>query len=129
MATVALFLSFSAAEIRKGGAHMNEVFLERVLASVDRPEHRSAETNHLVCRLRVTHRNRQGQLKHELYTVNAWNRLADWAQKHLKPGVPVLVQGYLTQRADPTAAATEITALRFVILPCADTAPHRFDNG
>lgn len=78
---------------------MNEVYLEGIVASVDKPENTADRNHHLVCQLRMTHRTRQGQLKHELYTVNAWNRLADWAEKHIDAGTPVFIKGYLTQRS------------------------------
>ena len=94
---------------------MNEVYLEGVIVSVDKPEAKAAQKHHLVCQLRMTHRTSQGQLKHELYTVNAWNRLADWAEKHIAAGTPVFIKGYLSQRNHSGAAAVEITASRFVI--------------
>lgn len=94
---------------------MNEVYLEGIIVSVDKPEARADQNHHLVCQLRMTHRTRQGQLKHELYTVNVWNRLADWAERHIAAGTPVFIKGYLTQRNHSGAAAVEITASRFVI--------------
>ncbi|MBQ8616860.1 MAG: single-stranded DNA-binding protein [Clostridia bacterium] len=94
---------------------MNEVYMEGVIVAVDKPEAKGDQNHHLVCQLRMTHRTRQGQLKHELYTVNAWNRLADWAEKHIATGTPVFIKGYLTQRNHSGAAAVEITASRFVI--------------
>ena len=93
---------------------MNEVFLEGVIVSVEKPV-AADKNNHLVYQLRMTHRNRQGQLKQELFTVNAWNRLADWAERHIAAGTPVFIKGYLTQRNHSGAAAVEITASRFVI--------------
>lgn len=94
---------------------MNEVYLEGVIVSVGKPEAKATQNHHLVCQLRTTHRTRQGQLKHELYTVSAWNRLADWAEKHITAGTPVFIKGYLAQRNHSGAAAVEITASRFVI--------------
>ncbi len=110
---------------------MNEVYLEGVIVSVEKPV-AADKNNHLVYQLRMTHRNRQGQLKQELFTVNAWNRLADWAEKNIGPGIPVFVKGYLTQRSHGGAAATEVTASRFVILqtmPLAEEAPAILSNG
>lgn len=101
---------------------MNEVYLEGVIVSVDKPEAK-ADQQHVVCQLRMTHRTRQGQLRHEVYTINAWNRLADWAEKHISVGTPVFIKGHLTQRSHSGTAAVEITASRFVIrrpLPDAD---------
>lgn len=94
---------------------MNEVYLEGIIVSVDKPEAKADQNHHLVCQLRMTHRTRQGQPKHELYTVNVWNRLADWAEKHIATGTPVFIKGYLTQCNHSGAAAVEITANRFVI--------------
>lgn len=94
---------------------MNEVYMEGVIVSVDKPEAKRDQNHHLVCQLRMTHRKRQGQLKHELYTINAWNRLADWAEKRIAAGTPVFIKGYLTQHNHSGAAAIEITASRFVI--------------
>lgn len=111
---------------------MNEVFLKGIIVSVDKPEHQAAENNHLVYQLRMTHHNRRGQLKQELYTVNIWNCLADWAEKHIEPGIPVFVKGYFTQRSHGGVAATEVTASRFVILqtmPCAEEASSILSNG
>ncbi len=93
---------------------MNEVFLEGVTAAMDKLAHQTTTGHHLVIQLRVTHRNRQGQRKHEVYTVNAWNRLADWADKHLAAGAPVLIRGYLTQQPQNGFTATEITASQFI---------------
>ena len=110
---------------------MNEVYLEGVIVSVEKPV-AADKNNHLVYQLRMTHRNRQGQLRHELYPINVWNRLADWAEKNIGPGIPVFVKGYLTQRSHGGAAATEVTASRFVILqtmPLAEEAPAILSNG
>ena len=111
---------------------MNEVYLEGVIASIDKPETKADQNHHLVCQLRMTHRTRQGQLKHELYTVNAWNRLADWAEKHIATGTPVFVKGYLTQRNHSGAAVVEITASRIVIgqtMARTEEAPSILSNG
>lgn len=89
---------------------MNEVFLEGIIVSANKPEHQATQNNHQVFQLQVTHRNRQGQFRHELYTVNAWNRLADWAQANLKSGVPVLVKGYLTQRSHKRFSKLSLSA-------------------
>lgn len=110
---------------------MNEVFLEGVIVLLEKPE-AADKNNHLVYQLRMTHRNRQGQFKQELFTVNAWNHLADWAEKHIGPGIPVFVKGYLTQRSHGGTAATEVTASRFVILqtmPRAEEVPAILSNG
>lgn len=95
---------------------MNEVYLEGVIVAVVQPEHATTAENHLVLQVCVTHCNKQRQLKKEQYMINAWNRLADWAQLHIKPGMPVLVKGYLTQHTYGHSVVTEITASRFVPL-------------
>ena len=110
---------------------MNEVFLEGVIVSVEKPV-AADKNNHLVYQLRMTHRNRQGQLKQELFTVNAWNRLADWAEKNIGPGIPVFVKGYLTQRSHNGTIAVEVTASQLVIqqtMPRAEEAPSALPNG
>ena len=94
---------------------MNEVFLEGVIVSVDKPESTADQNHHLVCQLLMSHRPQQGKLKHDLYAVHAWNRLADWAARHITTGTPVFIKGYLTQRNRSGAAAVEIAASRFVI--------------
>lgn len=105
---------------------MNEVFLEGITAAIDQLTHQTTTSHHLIIRLQTTHRNRQGERKHEVYTVNAWNRLADWTEKHLAVGAPVLVRGYLTQQTHGGVTATEITASQFVIrqaTPCGEEIP------
>ena len=105
---------------------MNEVFLEGIATSIAKLTHPTTTNHHLIIRLQTTHRNRQGHRKYEVYTVNAWNRLADWADKHLAVGVPVLVRGYLTQQTHDGVTATEITASQLIIrraTPCAEETP------
>ena len=46
----------------------------------------------------------------ELYTINAWNRLAEWAVQMLQSGMHVYVKGYLTQRTQQNGPLTEVTA-------------------
>ena len=69
---------------------------------------------HCVCQLRVAHRNQKQQMINELYTINAWNRLAEWAVQMLQSGMHVYVKGYLTQRTQQNATVTEVTASYFV---------------
>ena len=108
---------------------MNEVFLEGTVVSITMVEHAASVKPHCVCQLRVAHRNQKQQTVSELYTINAWNRLAVWAAQALKPGMRVCVKGYLTQQTQQNVVVTEVTANRFVIqqatqaLPTAMPAP------
>ena len=93
---------------------MNEVFLEGTVASIAMVEHAASVKPHCVCQLRVAHQNQKQQMMHELYTINAWNRLAKWAVQMLQSGMHVYVKGYLTQRTQQNTAVTEVTANYFV---------------
>ena len=93
---------------------MNEVFLEGTVVSITMVEHAASVKPHCVCQLRVAHRNQKQQMMHELYTINAWNRLAKWAVQMLQSGMHVYVKGYLTQRTQQNATLTEVTANYFV---------------
>ena len=103
---------------------MNEVFLEGTVASMALVEHTASAKQHCVCRLRVAHRNQKQQTVNELYTINAWNRLAVWAAQALKPGMRVCVKGYLTQRTQQNVVVTEVTANRFVIQQATQPLPN-----
>ncbi len=94
---------------------MNEVQLEGEIAAVSKSEAATVESCHLTYQLVVTHRNRQGLLRRELYPVNVWNRLAQWAERALQPGTPVVVKGYLTQRRQGDVTVTEVTASRIIL--------------
>ena len=93
---------------------MNEVFLEGTVASMALVEYAASAKQHCVCQLRVVHRNQKQQMMNELYTINAWNRLAEWAVQMLQSGMHVYVKGYLTQRTQQNATVTEVTASYFV---------------
>ena len=103
---------------------MNEVFLEGTVASMALVEHTASAKQHCVCQLRVAHRNQKQQTVNELYTINAWNRLAVWAAQALKPGMRVCVKGYLTQRTHQSVVVTEVTANRFVIQQAMQPLPN-----
>ena len=93
---------------------MNELFLSgTILGLVKTPT--TGDTSHVVCQLRHSHRNCQQQVIHEIYTVHAWNCLADWAAQTLKPGVRVYVKGYLTQKLRGDVVMTEVTAAQFFV--------------
>lgn len=93
---------------------MNDVFLEGTVVSITMVEHAASVKPHCVCQLRVAHQNQKQQMMHELYTINAWNRLAKWAVQMLQSGMHVCVKGYLTQRTQQSTAVTEVTASYFV---------------
>ena len=94
---------------------MNEVYLNGVIADMKEMKHRTVDTRHLEIQLRLSHRNRRQQMIHELYPVNAWDRLAAWAADELRCGMRVTVKGYLTQRSNDGGQAVEITAQRFLV--------------
>ena len=94
---------------------MNQVFLSGIIAEKPRLTQPEGGTAHLLFPLRVRHRTAKGVVKHELYTVNAWNNVALWGAKRLEQGRLVAVQGYLTQhmRGDG-ALSVEVTADEFL---------------
>ena len=94
---------------------MNEVYLEGIVTTITAMEHAASANPHCVCQLRVTHPNRKNQMVNELYTINSWNHLAEWAIHSLKTGMRVCLKGYLTQRMQQNAAVTEVTANHFFI--------------
>lgn len=94
---------------------MNDVFLEGVIISLTPNEVKPNNTNLVTCQLMVPHRNRSGQLKQESYTILAWNKLATWVEKALRPGTRVFVKGYLTQRLQNGLTFSDVTASRIII--------------
>ena len=94
---------------------MNEVYLSGVIDSISALRITEKENAHLMLQMRVSHRNREKRIKHELYTVNAWNNLAAWGDQALKPGLLITVRGYLTQRPTDNGPHTEVTARYFTI--------------
>lgn len=90
---------------------MNQVYISGKIA--DRPRLTRAENGsaHLMFALSVRHRTAKGLVKQELYTVNAWNRVAQWGEKELEQGELVGVKGYLTQhRGENGMVCVEVTA-------------------
>ena len=95
---------------------MNKIFISGIIA--DRPRLTQPENGaaHLMFALSVRHRTAKGVVKQELYTVNAWNRVALWGAEQLAQGRLVALQGYLTQHAREGGALTvEITAEEFLL--------------
>ena len=96
--------------------NMNQVFISGIIA--DRPRLTQPENGaaHLMFALSVRHRTAKGVVKQELYTVNAWNRVALWGAEQLAQGQLVALQGYLTQHARESGVlAVEITAEEFLL--------------
>lgn len=94
---------------------MNQVFLSGIIAEKPRLTQPEGGTAHLLFPLRVRHRTAKGVVKHELYTVNAWNNVALWGAKRLEQGQLVAVQGYLTQHMRESGAlSVEVTADEFL---------------
>lgn len=94
---------------------MNQVFLSGIIAEKPRLTQPEGGTAHLLFPLRVRHRTAKGVVKHELYTVNAWNNVALWGAKRLEQGQLVAVQGYLTQHMRENGAlSVEVTADEFL---------------
>jgi len=94
---------------------MNEVYLSGAIDSISELRITEKGNSHLMLQVRVSHRNREKKIKHELYTVNAWNNLAAWADQALKPGLSVMVRGYLTQRPTDKDPRAEVTARYFMV--------------
>jgi len=96
---------------------MNKVFLSGVVS--DAPEYRieKNETAHLTFNLVVRHQRQAGDVKRELYRINAWNRKAEWGAKHLKKGQVVCFEGCLTQRQ---------MKLGNMVIPCTEVTVEEF---
>lgn len=100
---------------------MNKVYISGKI--VDQPFMRmEGENQHMILKLRVSHKKRNGERRFEDYRVNAWNRIAQWGMTNLVGGQIVAVQGYLTQNISNNHA-TEVTAEEF--LPMRDPLPHQ----
>ena len=96
---------------------MNKVFLSGIISDV--PEYRieKNETAHLTFNLMVRHHRQAGDVKRELYRINAWNGKAQWGAKHLKQGQILSFEGCLTQRqvkiGNMVFPCTEVTVEEF----------------
>ena len=65
---------------------MNKVYLSGTVASAPKlwqPENGAA---HIAFQLMVSHKTAKGQIRRELYPVNAWLKTAQWAQATLRAG-------------------------------------------
>lgn len=97
---------------------MNRIYISGIVADPPCSFSEGDAPKHIFFPLCVTHRTRQGVTKRELYTVRAWNGVAEWARANLKQGQRVMVQGYLTQRYTARMngaehAVVEVTAEEF----------------
>ena len=78
---------------------MNKVFLSGIIADHPVLVERADGNAHLVFSLCVRHRTQKGEVRKELYRINAWKNIARWAGERLGRGKVVALQGYLTQHA------------------------------
>lgn len=88
---------------------MNKIYLSGVVA--ERPIKMSAseEPSHVIFPLCVSHKNKQGSVKRELYDIHSWNGVADWAQTNLSQGQCVMMQGYLTKHSTTYPGGSTVT--------------------
>lgn len=89
---------------------MNEVYVSGKVDSVSMLHNAAKGKAHLMLHVRVSHQNQRKVIKNELYAINAWNGLAAWAERVIKPGEFVMVCGYLSQRKSDDKSHVEITA-------------------
>ena len=89
---------------------MNEVYISGKVDSVSMLQNAAKGKAHLMLHMRVSHQNQRKGIKHEIYAINAWNGLAAWAERVIKPGKIIMVCGYLSQRKLDDESHVEITA-------------------
>lgn len=94
---------------------MNEVYISGKVDSVSVLHNIAKGKAHLMLHIRVSHQNQKKEIKNELYAVNAWNNLAVWAEQAIKPGMFVMVRGYLIQHSVDNVARVEVAARHFMI--------------
>ena len=94
---------------------MNEVCISGIVVSTPARLDSDGQDPRIRFQLLVSHKNNQGRMRHELYTVNAWKCLAGWARLNIAPEKRVTVVGYLTQHHVAGCPLVEITANRFFI--------------
>lgn len=97
---------------------MNKVFLSGVITETPSRFFQGDAVKHVSFPLCMRHKTKRGEVKRELYTIHAWNGIAEWAQAFLKQGQRVMIQGYLTQHNIMQAdggmyVAAEVTAEEF----------------
>ena len=93
---------------------MNKVFLSGKIVDAVQFRTENSDTAHLTLSLSVQHKTRAGEVRREVYRVNAWHDVALWGAKNLARGQRIGVCGYLTQRqvnaGGISALATEVVA-------------------
>ena len=93
---------------------MNKVFLSGKIVDTVQFRTENSDTAHLTLSLSVQHKTRAGEVRREVYRVNAWHDVALWGAKNLARGQKASICGYLTQRQVSaggfSALATEIVA-------------------
>lgn len=95
---------------------MNRIFMSGIVAETPVLITAQDGTARIMFRICVSHRNRNGVTKRELYPVNAWHNVAKWAHEHLSMGQRVSLEGYLTLHHDGAqedAQRIEVTADEF----------------
>lgn len=97
---------------------MNKVYISGMITEKSELRMEPGDIPHLILHLSVRHKIRSGELRSEVYRVNAWRNMARWGVDNLHRGQIIGVQGYLTQRPvrmdNVTAVATEIAADEFL---------------
>ncbi len=97
---------------------MNKVYLSGTIADPPMLTGGEGGPSHSVFQLCVSHKTAKGEIRRELYAVNAWNGAAQWVATNLKQGQKIALQGYLTQKAVRTAEGTfqavEVTSQEFL---------------
>lgn len=88
---------------------MNKVFLSGMIAEKSELRMEPGEIPHLILRLNVRHKAKNGELRSEIYRVSAWHNAARWGAENLHRGQIIGIQGYLAQRrvSAGTILATE----------------------
>lgn len=94
---------------------MNEICIAGIAVSTPARLDSDGQDPHIRFQLLVSHKDNQGRMRHELYTVNAWKRLAEWAWLNIASEKSVTVIVYLTQHNVAGCPLVEITASRFFI--------------
>ena len=99
---------------------MNKVFLSGMIAGTPVLHKHDGGKKQLTFALLVSHRTQAGEERRESYQINAWNSAAIWAHAHLRAGMCVGLQGYLTQKilrgSGVCVTATEVTVEQFMPL-------------
>ena len=97
---------------------MNKVYLSGTIADPPMLSGGEGGPSHSVFQLCVSHKTLKGEIRRELYTVNAWNNAAQWVAANLRQGQRIALQGYLTQKTvrngEGAFQAVEVTSQEFL---------------